>query len=101
MLGSDDNRDFMRMTVDADAKVILGYDEGGAHEKIYDAKCLDLSAAGVSLKLAHDISEGTELAVYIKSGSQLPGLKALAEVVRSQRLEDGDYQLGCRITKML
>lgn len=100
MLGSDDNRDFMRMSVNADAKVILGYDDAGEHEQVIDAVCHDLSATGASLQLNVAVPERETIVIYIKAG-KVPAFKAKAEVVRSQRLEDGQYQIGCRILDML
>tara|TARA_B100000242_G_C42823316_1_gene382553 strand:+ start:332 stop:637 length:306 start_codon:yes stop_codon:yes gene_type:complete len=101
MLGSDDHRNFMRMSVNADAKVVIGYDEGGEHEQVLDAVCLDLSATGASLQVEAPVAEGERIVIYIKAGEKFPAFKALAEVLRSQRLEEGGYQLGCKITQLL
>ncbi|HAD48009.1 MAG: PilZ domain-containing protein [Idiomarina sp.] len=100
MLNNDENRDFMRMSVNAEAKVIVGYDEGGDHEQVLDAICLDLSATGASLHLQSPVEQGESIVIYIKAG-KVPAFKAKAEVVRSQRLEEGGYQLGCMITELL
>ncbi|MGM0481444.1 MAG: PilZ domain-containing protein [Pseudomonadota bacterium] len=98
MLGNDENRNFMRMSVNADAKIVAG---SGQHEQIIDAVCLDLSATGASLQIQQPLTESQQVVIYVKSGGQVPPLKALAEVVRSQRLDNGDHQVGCHITKML
>lgn len=98
MLGNDENRNFMRMSVNADAKIVAG---SGQQEQIIDALCLDLSATGASLQIQQPLTASQQVVIYVKSGGQVPPLKALAEVVRSQRLDNGDYQLGCHITKML
>lgn len=98
MLGDEENRNFMRMSVNADAKIVVG---SGEHEQVIDAVCLDLSATGASLQIQQPLAEGEEVVIYVKSGGRVPALKALAEVVRSQRLDEGDYQVGCRITQML
>lgn len=100
MLGNDENRDFMRMAVNADAKVILGYDAGGEHEQVLDAVCLDLSATGASLDIAVPVDQGQQIVIYIKAG-KVPAFKARAEVLRSTRIEEGGYQLGCKITELL
>lgn len=98
MLGDDEHRRFKRMSVDANAKVIVG---SGEHEKIYDAVCQDLSATGVSLQLSAAIEEGEAIVIYIKSGGPIASLKARATVIRSTMVDNGDYQLGCEITEML
>lgn len=100
MLDSDDSRNFMRMSVNADAKLIIGYDAEGDHEQIMDAVCLDLSATGASLHVNSAIETGQQVAIYIRAG-KVPAFKALAKVIRSERLEDGNYQLGCKITQLL
>jgi len=99
MLGSDENRNFMRMSVNADAQLILEDEQHG--QQVIDAICLDLSATGASLQIKQPLEEGRELTILIESGGNVPALKALAQVVRSQRLDEGDYQLGCKITKIL
>ena len=100
MLSNDENRDFMRMSVNAEARVIVGYNDDGDHEQVIDAVCLDLSATGASLQVDHAVAEGQPIVIYIKAG-KVPAFKAKADVLRSQRLEEGGYQLGCKITELL
>ena len=99
MLESNDNRNFMRMSINADAKV--SFDKSGEVQSL-DAVCLDLSAEGLSLKVPIELEKGQQLSVAIVSGGGVPSLKATAEVVHSQRLDNnsGDYLLGCRIISM-
>lgn len=99
MLESNDNRNFMRMSVNTDAKVTV--EQRGASQSL-DAVCLDLSAEGLSLKVSTDLDVGQALLVEVASAGGVPSLKATAEVVHSQKLEDnsGSYLLGCRIISM-
>ncbi|ATZ74464.1 PilZ domain-containing protein [Idiomarina sp. X4] len=99
MLESNDNRNFMRMSINADAKV--SFDKSGEAHSL-DAVCLDLSAEGLSLKVPVELEKGQQLSVAIVSSGGVPPLKATAEVVHSQRLDNnsGDYLLGCRIISM-
>ena len=46
------------------------------------------------------MAEGQPIVIYIKAG-KVPAFKAKADVLRSQRLEEGGYQLGCKITELL
>ncbi|KTG23809.1 hypothetical protein AWR38_07260 [Idiomarina sp. WRN-38] len=99
MLESNDNRNFMRMSINADAKVTF---HKSGETQSFNAVCLDLSAEGLSLKVPVELEKGQQLTAEIVSASGVPSLKATAEVVHSQRLEDnsGDYILGCRIISM-
>ncbi len=99
MLESPENRNFMRMAVNADVKVTLKNKKG---EQQLQGICLDLSAAGLSLQLPENAEIGDSLFAEIGSSGSIAPLKVTAEVVRSQRLEDnsGDFILGCRIISM-
>lgn len=99
MLESQENRHFMRMAVNADAKVTLKNDKG---KQQLEGVCLDLSAEGLSLQLPSNLDVGDKLFVEILSSGSVAPLKIDAEVVRSQRLDDnsGDSILGCRIISM-
>ena len=99
MLESQENRNFMRMAVNADAKVTL---EEGESKKVLEGVCLDLSAEGLSLQLPANLEVGDKVFVEISSSGPVAPLKINAEVVRSQRLDDnsGDSLVGCRIISM-
>lgn len=99
MLESPENRNFMRMAVNAAATVT--FTEGKGEQQL-QGRCLDLSAEGLSLQLPASGEIGDSLCAEIGSSGSIAPLKVTAEVVRSQRLEDnsGDFILGCRIISM-
>lgn len=99
MLESQENRHFMRMAVNASVKVTL---MEGESERLIEGVCLDLSAEGLSLKLAATVEVGDKLCAEILSSGPVAPLKVTAEVVRIEHLNDnsGESILGCRILSM-
>ncbi|WP_111642744.1 PilZ domain-containing protein [Marinimicrobium alkaliphilum] len=92
---SDDKRDFIRMSVDAEARV---YIEG--RSEALAATCRDLSATGVSLRVSDPVPPGTQLRVQIASpNAHLSAFDADAEVVHCEPEGQG-HRLGVKITKM-
>lgn len=91
----DEKRDFIRMRVDGRAVITAS---GNSHEAV----CIDLSSKGMQLKTEAAVTLGEQVEVEIISQhSQLPSLKATAEVIRVDAAEDGQGSvLGLTILSM-
>lgn len=91
-----EKRDFIRMTMNAQAQVYL---DGEAQPLI--GQCGDLSATGMSLSLDRPVAEGTEVRVVIQSpNEQFQSLDARAAVVRCVAGDDGRYFLGLEVKSL-
>lgn len=91
----DEKRDFIRMNLGTNAVI---HSNGAS----YSATCIDLSSTGMQLEAACVLAVGAQIEVEI--GSQhdhLPGLKAVAEVVRVAPKEGETQTFGVRIEHML
>jgi len=90
----EEKRNFIRMRIDSDAIIRVG-------DTIHDAQCIDLSSDGMQLQTGLELSNGEQIEVEIVSRhSQLPGLKATAQILRVQQDDSGQYLLGLRILAM-
>lgn len=99
MLGYDDKRAFFRMMMNSPCEINLRDDESS---RGLSAVCRDISATGMSFELDEPIEMGAEVEVAIEStNSQIASLSALAKVVRSYQLEDGNYVVGVEILQMM
>lgn len=91
-----EKRDFIRMTLNADA--LMHLDDQASPLK---AHCTDLSATGISLIAAQPLAKGTELRVTIESpNEQFRSLDARASVLRCDARDDQSYQLGLEILRL-
>ncbi len=89
-----EKRDFIRMQVEAN--VVLYH----AGQEI-PGKSLNLSSTGMQLEVNASVGVGEKVRIHIPSEhSELPGLDAEAEVVRSNDLGDGRYALGLAFVKV-
>jgi hypothetical protein len=90
----EEKRDFIRMRVDADVRLIH---EG---EQI-QASCIDLSSSGMQVEVPRQFDVGHILSVEIQSDhTALKGLKARTQVVWVMEEEEGTQRLGLRILAM-
>ena len=91
----EDKRRFMRMMVNAQAKITL-LETGLSIE----GTCNDLSATGLSIEIEESVDKEAMVEVYIDSNSaSTPPLNAHAKVVRCSQEQDGSYLLGLEITQ--
>ena len=92
----DEKRDFIRMTLSAEAQVHLK-----DQALPLSAQCTDLSATGISLVTAQPLAKGTEVGVTIESpNEQFRSLDAKARVLRCDARDDQTYQLGLEILSL-
>ena len=91
----EDKRRFMRMLVDAEAKISVL-----EQQLTLVGKCLDLSATGRSIAVEQPLEVDTILDIHIDSSSaSIPPLNAHTRVVRCAQDEQGQYVLGVEIVK--
>ena len=88
-----EKRDFMRMRTDYPIQYrIVGTND------FLSAHCLDLSASGVLFNTDYSILPGTRMDIEIQVKKAIvPPFLATVEVVRSQNVSDGTYQIGASI----
>lgn len=92
---TDDKRSFRRMQVDTLADLTTIEPVAGMK---YTAKCVDLSATGLSLQLDDTLEVGTILSVDIASTHpRIAPLKATAKVIRASKEDDGTLSAGLEI----
>lgn len=67
------------------------------------ARLEEYSATGISMVCDDNLSEGTEIAIQIKPGSQktVPQLSAQGCVVRCTLNKDNRFKVSCKILKVL
>lgn len=93
----EEKRDFARMGVECAATFCI---EGDS--TIHHATATDLSATGLQLNCADNITVGSIVMVELTpSEAIVPPLKAKAEVVRCIENGSGAYQLGMKVIEML
>ncbi|WP_028670039.1 PilZ domain-containing protein [Saccharospirillum impatiens] len=91
-----EKRDFIRMTLDAEALIHLA-----DQSPPLKAVCTDLSATGISLIATQPLTKGTEVRVTIESpNEQFRSLDASARVLRCDARDDQSYQLGLEILSL-
>jgi hypothetical protein len=89
----EDKRGFMRMMVNAQAKITVL-----EQQLSLEGTCLDLSATGLSIAVEQPLEVDTVLDIHINSsGSSTPPLNAHTKVVRCSQDEQGQYVLGLEI----
>ncbi|MGI3130837.1 PilZ domain-containing protein [Halopseudomonas pachastrellae] len=89
-----EKRDFMRMTMDATARLSAG-------DQQLDVLCRDLSNQGALVISEQAVNEGTPVTLTISSPTPgLQGLQAEGEVVRCQPENDGRFSLGLRFDSL-
>lgn len=92
-----DQRDFHRMAINAEAMVI--YADNDEMHKV-KAICRDLSATGLSLEVEKPIAVGEPIEVLIE-GVNVKPLDAKAEILRVDESDNGRVLLGCKITSLV
>jgi len=67
------------------------------------AKLEEYSATGIRMICDDNLSEGTEIAIEIKPGSQktIPGITAQARVVRVAESDENQFRVSCKILKVM
>ena len=76
MSGNKERRTFIRVELPIECRVIL-------KGSVYDAKCLDLSATGMSLLLKNgSLAVGDSIQVISDDADDMPHIDAQAKVVR-------------------
>jgi c-di-GMP-binding flagellar brake protein YcgR len=89
----EDKRRFMRMMVNAEAKISI------LEQQItLTGRCIDLSATGLSVAVEEPLEVETVVDVHINSTSaSIPPLNAHTKIVRCTQEEEGQYILGLEI----
>ncbi len=94
-----EKRDFPRMVVNCDAKLIQ---EGSG--ETYEAFVKDLSGSGLLIWVDRTVETGSILSIEIKPGSDItPPLSARIKVIRCQPMDDaeaGRFSVACQIEKV-
>jgi len=90
MITRDDQRDFIRMTVQAPVTIEVA--DSGTRIR---GTCLDLSDTGMSLEVAERLALDTQLLVVLDAGQQVSALRAQCRVMRCEETQPGVFQLGC------
>ncbi|UAW97124.1 PilZ domain-containing protein [Halopseudomonas nanhaiensis] len=92
----DEKRDFMRMQVEATARLKLP--ELG---EVLTVQCHDLSSQGMQATAHQAVAVGTAVEVAIPSPNpHLPGLQARGSVLRCAQDESGRFTLGIRFDSL-
>ena len=89
----EDKRRFMRMMVNAEAKISI------LEQQItLTGRCIDLSATGLSVAVEEPLEVETVVDVHINSTSaSIPPLNAHTKIVRCTQDDEGQYILGLEI----
>ena len=95
MLAYEENRNFYRMLINSQCKVIV---DG----EVLFGTCKDLSATGMAFHLSSKpLSLGTIVDIEIDSQNrEIPSLSATAEVAREPLVQEGGYLIGVKFNKM-
>lgn len=89
-----EKRDFIRMRVDKDVRLIHA-------DQVIAAVCLDLSSSGMQVKAPRSFQVGDNLQVHIESDHPaLEGLEAKTQVVWIADQAQGQQKLGLKILSM-
>lgn len=92
---NEDKRRFMRMSVDAVAK-LTELESGKVHQGV----CHDLSATGLSVTVSDPIEANSTVDIFIdSSGDMIQPLSAHATVIRCSQEQDDQWVVGLEITK--
>lgn len=92
MLTKGDNRNYFRMMVNADVKLLINDPESG---RSIDGICRDLSATGMSVEIDEPLEMNTLVRVRLDSANaSVPPLDAVAKVMRCSQESEEVYQLG-------
>lgn len=91
-----EKRDFIRMTVEAQATLKVA----NVPEPL-QVQCQDLSSQGVQVVIAREIPAGSRVTLNIPSPTpNLPGLEGKGEVVRCEQNHEGSFTLGVRFDEL-
>ncbi|NVJ50814.1 MAG: PilZ domain-containing protein [Gammaproteobacteria bacterium] len=92
----EEKRDFIRMFVDAKVEIT---DPDSGETFTGDSK--NLSAGGVAFTCEHSFEVGRTLSVKVSSvQSQLPPLTAELKVIRSDKRDDGSFEIAGSIANV-
>ena len=95
MIKQKDSRNFFRMMVNTPVEISIS--DADAGRKI-DAICRDLSSTGMAIETDEPIEIGTMIQCKVEgASSELPALRATAQVVRCQQEQSLVYTLGVEI----
>lgn len=88
MLHLDEKRNFQRLQVEAKVRITV---EG----QTLDGNCLDLSGSGMTVVVSQSFATGDALDVeLLPNGNLVPPLKAMAQVIHCDPVENHQYRLG-------
>lgn len=95
MLAYEENRNFYRMLINSQCKIVL---DG----EVLFGTCKDLSATGMAFQVSSKaIPLGTILDIEIDSQNrEIPSLSVNAEVAREPIAQEGGYLIGVKFHKM-
>lgn len=92
MIVDNENRNFYRMMLDAEAEVRV------ADQKLTGI-CKDLSATGLALQLDYDLDVGQVIEVTIKGGT-VDSLSMQVKVLRVEKVNEKERVYGCEVVSM-
>ena len=92
-----EKRNFTRMKIDT----MITFTLEGRNDR-YEARCKNISGAGLLLETEKKLEEGSKINVSIPSESgDIENLNASADVIRCLEMKDQHkYEIGCIITKI-
>lgn len=91
----EEKRDFIRMQMNSIAKLSVN----GADP--IDVTCQDLSANGISLISHQPVQTGLEVSIKVPSpNAQFQAMTSTGRVIRCDKINDSQYQIGVEITSI-
>ena len=95
MIGVDDKRGFYRMAIESPVLIQLS-----GQGDVLSARCLDLSATGMSVVVENPLEKEQRLSVELAAnGEQIAPLKAEAQVISCEPHDEG-YRLGLALQQI-
>ncbi len=93
MLEYDEKRDYIRMDIDCDITYRLA-----DSDEVLHGRCTSISGAGISFISDNNYETGKAMEVRVlPARSVTPPMIAFIEVVRSNRLAEGNYEIAAAI----
>ena len=93
MLEYDEKRNFIRMSVNCEINYKLT-----DSEQSYQGRCTSLSGAGLAFISEREFEQGKSMEVnVIPENTITPPMTAYVEIVRSIKLDSGQYEIGAQI----
>ncbi len=93
MLEYDEKRNFIRMSVNCEINYKLT-----DSDQTYQGRCTSLSGAGLAFIADREFEQGKSMEVnVIPENSITPPMTAYVEIVRSIKLDSGQYEIGAQI----